>query len=313
MKNSNESYYNDNRTYNYEQEKSITTEEESHLAEAIKASLMLDTQFTASESFSSSDVYYDNDDHVVYNKYDGDDRRRSESNSDIKRPSSTKTKTTTKGSKEVVVESETEFDEAKEEEEEKKGPSCLLLLCFFLLFLEFCGALLAIIYWDNIVECCGESYMSNDTWNLALFGIAVAYLTWTIVSGPIIAKTHEPFFLFNPMIGFLLAMHMLYTTHVLNAYIIYGIETFAMLGQTYVLCQIGKRWELLIHTLANFTVSLLTIYMIISLSNDGGYCIVDGELQSIFSNSTCSNARCTDELSCHICTDEINECFISFS
>jgi hypothetical protein len=40
-------------------------------------------------------------------------------------------------------------------------------------------------------------------------------LTWTIVSGPIIAKTHEPFFLFNPMIGFLLAMHMLlYTTHV---------------------------------------------------------------------------------------------------
>jgi hypothetical protein len=309
MKNSNESYYNDNRTYNYEQEKSITTEEESHLAEAIKASLMLDTQFTASESFSSSDVYYDNDDNI-YNKYDGGDCTRIESNSDRKRPSSTKTKTTTKESKEVVI------DEAKEEEEEKKGPSSLLLFSFFLLFLEFCGALLAIIYWDNVadvVECCGESYMSNDTWNVALFVIATAYLTWTIVSGPIIAKTHEPFFLFNPMIGFLLAMHMLYTTHVVNAYIMYGIETFAMLGQTYVLCQIRKRWELSIHTLANYTVSLLMIFMITSLSNDGGYCIVDGELQSIFSNSTCSNAKCTDEVSCNICTGEINECFISFS
>jgi hypothetical protein len=214
-----------------------------------------------------------------------------------------------KGKKAVV--------EEDEDLSQTQGPSCLILVCVFILILELGAAVVAVLFWDDVMECCGESAMSKtasgtEKWNLALYGIAVGYLTWTIVAFPIIKVTHEPIFLFNPMIGFFLAIHMLYVTNVLSAYIIYGLETVAMLGQTYILCQIRRRVELLIHTLANFTMSLLVIYMILHLSFEGGYCIVDGELQSIFSNSTC-NKLCTDDLSCNVCTADVSSCFISFS
>jgi hypothetical protein len=199
----------------------------------------------------------------------------------------------------------------------KRRTPCAIIFTIFVLLLELGAAMVAIMYWEDLMECCGDSFVSvsdsvTSSWNTALFAVAVGYLTWVIVQFPIIALTKEPVFLFNPMIGFLLAIHMLYVTNVLSAYIIYGLETAAMLGQSYILMNLGKSAELCIHSLFNFTMSGLVVYLIIELSKQGGYCIVDGELESVFQLPTC-NIACTDEASCNVCTANTTSCFISFS
>lgn len=198
-----------------------------------------------------------------------------------------------------------------------KRPSCLLVFTICMLCLELGAAMLAVVYFEPLVECCGDSFITSSdsatvVWNQAMYGISIGYLVWIILDFPIVAISKEPVFLFNPMIGFLLCMHMLYVTNTTYAYVIYGLETAAMLGQSYVLMQLGRNAELCVHSIFNFVMCGIVIYALIELTRQGGYCIVGGSLQGVFSESTC-NLRCVDEESCNTCSGNATQCFIPFS
>ncbi|KAL3910460.1 MAG: hypothetical protein SGARI_002114 [Bacillariaceae sp.] len=195
-------------------------------------------------------------------------------------------------------------------------PGCLLIFTICLLFVELAAAMIAVIYYEPLVECCGDSFVSNvesttQLWNEALFGISIGYLCWVIVDMPIVAISKEPVFLFNPLIGYLLALHMFYVTNVTYAYVIYGLETAAMLGQSYVLIQLRRNAEICIHSIFNFTMCGIVVYALIELSRQGGYCIVDGQLEGVFTDPTC-DTRCLDEAACNICDGNATSCFIGF-
>ncbi|KAG7348198.1 hypothetical protein IV203_016903 [Nitzschia inconspicua] len=197
-----------------------------------------------------------------------------------------------------------------------KRPSCLLIFTICILCLELGAAMIAVIFFEPLVECCGESFVSpsettTETWNKALYGISVGYLVWIILDFPIVALSKEPVFLFNPMIGFLLCMHMLYVTNTTYAFAIYGLETAAMLGQSYVLMQLQRNAELCVHSIFNFIMCGIVIYALIELTRQGGYCIVGGSLQGVFTDSTC-DVRCNDEASCNNCAGNATQCFIPF-
>lgn len=192
----------------------------------------------------------------------------------------------------------------------------LAIWCTLVLLLELGGAMIAVIYYTDLIECCGSSFIADsDTtaqrWNSAIFGIGIGYLVLIILEIPVVALKQEPMFLFNPMIGFLLAVHMLYVTETLYCYIIFGLETAAMLGQSFILIQMGRSSELCIHALFNYVMCGLVVYVILDMTRQGGYCIVDGQLQSVFQDSTC-NIGCVDDESCFICTANSTSCFIRF-
>lgn len=192
----------------------------------------------------------------------------------------------------------------------------LTVFCMLILLIEMAAAMLAVIYYEDLIECCGESFISDSAsvtqkWNSAIFGIGIGYLVLIIIEIPVVALKQEPVFLFNPMIGFLLAVHMLYVTETYYSYVIYGLETVAMFGQSLVLIQMQRNSELCIHSLFNYTTCGLVIFLLIEMSRQGGYCIVDGQLQSVFMESTC-NTGCTDDASCFVCTGNATSCFIRF-
>jgi hypothetical protein len=110
----------------------------------------------------------------------------------------------------------------------------------------------------------------------------------------------EPFFLFNPMVGFLLSIHMIYVTNTDQAYLMFGLESAAMLGQSIILIQLERNSELCLHAIFNYALCGLAVYILIELSREGGYCIVDGQLQTVFQESTC-DTLCNDEESCFVC------------
>ena len=123
----------------------------------------------------------------------------------------------------------------------------------------------------------------------------------------------EPFFLCNPMVGYLLTMYMIYSGDTKNAYIMYGLETASLLGQSFVLVQMQRSAELCVHSMINYVFCGLVIYVLIQLTGQGGYCIVNNRIQSIFFESTC-NVGCIDEASCFRCNIDGNStaCFIRF-
>jgi hypothetical protein len=195
-------------------------------------------------------------------------------------------------------------------------PSCLLVFTFCMLFLELASAMVAVIFFEPLVECCGDSFVSTsnattEAWNQALYGISIGYLVWIVIDFPVVAISKEPVFLFNPMIGFLLCMHMLYVTNTTYAYTIYGLETAAMFGQSYILMQLNRNAELCVHSTFNFIMCGIVIYALIEMTRQGGYCIVGGKLEGVFTESTC-NVRCFDDATCNICDGNATQCFIPF-
>jgi len=192
----------------------------------------------------------------------------------------------------------------------------------FLLLLEVAAASIAVKNYQDLVECCGRSIFSEneavgDRWNQVFFLIGVLYIPVIIlIEIPTLVIAQETLFLFNPMIGYLLAMHMLYTTDTKNAYIIFGLELVAMFGQSYILAHMQRGPESCIHSVLNYTLAGITIYMLVMLTQQGGYCIVNDRIQSVFTDSTC-NVGCIDESTCFRCDgigDDLlaTQCFIKF-
>lgn len=190
-----------------------------------------------------------------------------------------------------------------------------LILC-----LEVGVAMIAVMYYEDVVECCDESFFSPDEsvaakWNTAMYGIAIGYLVLVVIEIPVVTLMDEPFFLFNPMIGFLLCIHMMYATHNQEAYIMFGLETVALFGQSIILIQMERNAELCLHTIFNYPLCGLIVYVLIELTRQGGYCMVDGNLQTVFQDSTC-NTQCIDEASCFVCDNSAlqtnSSCFIRF-
>ncbi|KAL3924301.1 MAG: hypothetical protein SGILL_001129 [Bacillariaceae sp.] len=207
-------------------------------------------------------------------------------------------------------------DSDEEELELDNRPGCLLIFTMCMLLCELAAGIIAVMYNEPLVECCGDSFVSSsdsttNRWNQAMFGISIGYLVWVIVDIPIIALSREPVFLFNPLIGFLLSLHMFYVTNTTFAYVIFGLESVAMIGQSYVLIRMRRTAEMCLHCIFNFTMCGIVVYALIELSRQGGYCIVGGQLEGVFTDSTC-NTGCEDEASCNICDGNATSCFIQF-
>jgi len=183
------------------------------------------------------------------------------------------------------------------------------------LLLEVAAGSIAFMNYQELTECCGNTIFSGNSeqWNNVFYWMSISYLiTIILIEIPSLVIAIEPLFLFNPMVGFLLAMHMIYVTDTKNAYIICGLETVAMVGQSIVLVKMQRSPELCIHSVLNYTLCGLVIFMLIRLTDEGGYCIVNDRIQSIFTISTC-NIDCIDDASCFRCYDDTSSCFIQFS
>eukprot|EP00536_Pseudo-nitzschia_multiseries_P011099 jgi/Psemu1/27894/gm1.27894_g len=212
----------------------------------------------------------------------------------------------------------------KYERAERRRISKLMWCAVALLLLEVAGATIAVMNHQELVECCGNSIFSEnesraEQWDKTFYWIGIAYLIVIIlIEIPTLVIAQETMFLFNPMVGYLLAMQMMYATDTRNAYIIYGLESAAMLGQSIILMQMQRSPEMCIHSILNYTLSGITVYLLLRLTQQGGYCIVDDRIQSVFTESTC-NMDCIDEASCFRCTgggdDDLSfstQCFIRF-
>jgi hypothetical protein len=209
------------------------------------------------------------------------------------------------------------------ERRERKRIAKYMWFGVFLLLLEVAGASIAVMNHQELVECCGRSIFSEneavgERWNKAFFYIGIIYLPVIIlIEIPTLIIAQETLFLFNPMVGYLLVMQMLYATDTKSAFIIFGLESVAMLGQSIILTQMQRGPEACIHSVLNYTFAGMTIYMLIILAQQGGYCIVNDRIQSMFSESTC-NIACIDEDSCFRCTvgegdnATLTQCFIRF-
>jgi hypothetical protein len=230
---------------------------------------------------------------------------------------------------------------AYERAERRRLNKCMYFAVLILL-LEVAAGTIAVMYYQELIECCGRSiFASTDTngdissggsgesesetgneiddeviaerWNIIFYWVGISYLIVIIlIEIPTLVIATEPLFIFNPMVGFLLAMHMMYITDTKTAYIIYGLETAAMVGQSIVLVQMHRSPELCIHSILNYTLCGLVIFMLVRLTEQGGYCIVDDRIQSIFSISTC-NIQCIDDASCFRCDADTSSCFIQFT
>jgi len=200
------------------------------------------------------------------------------------------------------------------EEAERRRMKKVTMMSIGVLMFEIAAATVAFLNYQDLIECCGTSiFTSTETWNTVFYWISIAYLIVIIVIEiPTLVVTHEPLFVFNPMVGFVLAMHMIYVTDTHSAYIIFGLETAAMFGQSMVLVQMQNRGlELFIHSVLNYTLCGLVLYMLIQLQEQGGYCIIDERIQSVFTVSSC-NIGCIEEESCYQCEANITSCFIQF-
>ena len=208
---------------------------------------------------------------------------------------------------------------------EKQRRSKVMVHAVVLLLLEVAAATIAVMYHLELIECCGTSIFSEnastaDRWDKIFYWIGITYLLVLIlIEIPTLIIAQETLFLFNPMIGYLLVMQMMYAADTQIAYIIYGLETVAMLGQSMVLVKMNRGPESCLHSILNYTLAGITLYLLLKLTQQGGYCIVNDRIQSVFSESTC-NINCIDEASCFRCTgggggDELSsltQCFIRF-
>ena len=201
------------------------------------------------------------------------------------------------------------------ENAERRRVGKLMYFGVFLLLLEVAGASIAVKNHQELVECCGRSIFSEDEsvgerWNKIFFWVGIIYLPVIIlIEIPTLIIAQETLFLFNPMVGYLLAMQMLYTTDVRSAWIIFILETVAMLGQSCVLSQMRRRPESCLHSILNYTLGGITIYMMLKLTQQGGFCIVDDRIQSVLTEPTC-NVACIDEETCFRCTSSGDETFL---
>uniref|UniRef100_A0A7S4EIW4 Uncharacterized protein n=1 Tax=Pseudo-nitzschia australis TaxID=44445 RepID=A0A7S4EIW4_9STRA len=212
------------------------------------------------------------------------------------------------------------------EKMEKRRKNKVMVYAVALLLLEVAAATIAVMYHQDLIECCGTSIFSKnattaDRWEKTFYWIGIAYLLVLIlIEIPTLIIAQETLFIFNPMVGYLLVMQMMYAADAQIAYIMYGLETVAMLGQSMVLVQMNRNPESCLHSILNYTLSGITAYLLIKLSQQGGYCIVNDRIQSVLSESTC-NTNCIDEASCFRCTgggggddglSSLAQCFIRF-
>ena len=219
---------------------------------------------------------------------------------------------------------------------ERRRLNKCMYFAVLVLLLEVAAGTIAVMYYQELIECCGRSIFGSTStngdssgigeggneindeiiaarWNTIFYWVGISYLIVIIlIEIPTLVIATEPLFIFNPMVGFLLAMHMMYTTDAKTAYIIYGLETAAMVGQSIVLVHMRRSPELCIHSILNYTFCGLVIYVLVRLTEQGGYCIVNDRIQSIFSASTC-NIECIDDVSCFRCDVDTSSCFIQFS
>lgn len=179
-------------------------------------------------------------------------------------------------------------------------------ISFLVLALELCVALLSLVTFDGFEECCGESIFYDDspdqrkTWDLAFFWTSVAFMILVVLQVPLTYKGYNVA-LFNPVLGYSLTVLTYYNVHRKEAWIMFGVETFATICESWVLWKDRKFLKLFVQMLFCYAACGVTSYVFATLEQQGGYCIVDGKLESVFEESTC-NMDCGE--------DDVDECYI---
>jgi hypothetical protein len=211
---------------------------------------------------------------------------------------------------------EPNYDPSYYEDEKVRAPSTKLV-AFAALALEMALAIVSIISFDGFADCCGEYFFvtntpeGQETWDKSIFWIAVGYLGLVVTQVAFVAM-EWPVAIFNPLVGFFLTLSGLYSAFRVEVWIMYGLETTAVLLQSYVLFRDQRSFLLCLQTLLNYGVCAFVLYAIISLSQQGGYCVVGGLFETIFQESTC-NTNCNDvDIPCSVCDVDQSSCFIPF-
>jgi hypothetical protein len=92
----------------------------------------------------------------------------------------------------------------------------------------------------------------------------------------------------------------------------YGLVTAASIGENYALWQDWNYTTLCMQIILSYAASGFVLNCIIELTWQGGYCIVGGEVESVFHDQTC-NTDCDDvNIPCSVCDIAETHCFIQF-
>jgi hypothetical protein len=130
-----------------------------------------------------------------------------------------------------------------------------------------------------------------------------------ILQVPFIAKGYSVA-IFNPVLGFSLTLLTMYNLHRKEAWIMFGLEATATICESFVISRDGNLPILFIQMVWSLAACSFTLYCFISVTKLGGYCIVDGRLESVFQEPTC-NTSCDDvETLCFVCGVEQSSCFV---
>jgi hypothetical protein len=212
---------------------------------------------------------------------------------------------------------EPNYDPSYYADEKKARAPFTRLVAIAVLALEMALAIVSIISFDGFADCCGEYFFMTDTpegqekWDKSIFWIAVGYLGLVVIQVTFVAM-EWPVAIFNPLVGFCLTLSGLYGANQVEAIIMYGLETTAVFAQSYVLFRDQRYFSLFLQTLLNYFASGFVLYIIISRSQQGGFCIVGDLFETIFQDSTC-NTNCNDvDIPCSVCDVEQSSCVIQF-
>jgi len=210
---------------------------------------------------------------------------------------------------------EPNYDPSYYERDEGRG-TLVRFAAFSSLACEIAVGIISIVTFDGFQECCGESFLYDtasrqDQWEKAIFWTAIAYAGICAIQIPCVLRGSH-FHVYNSIIGLAIAYFTIYNGQHWEAILMVALETAATLCESFVLVQENKYSLLCLQIMLMWSACAFTIFLVTSLAKQGGFCIVDGNLEFIFSELSCES-DCNDvDVSCSVCDGEEPSCFILF-
>lgn len=211
---------------------------------------------------------------------------------------------------------EPKYDPSYYEDEKERDP-LIKLFAIAGLCLELAVGVISIITFDGFEECCGgyffmaDSSDGQDKWDKAVFWIAVGYVGVVVIEMLLHSK-EWPLGVCNPLVGFCLNLASIYSSNSIEAYIMYALQTAAVFTRSYVFIKDRRYSSLFLQSLLGFFASGFVLYIIISLTIQGGYCVVGDFFETMLQKTAC-NTDCDDvDIPCSVCDYAQKSCFIEF-
>jgi hypothetical protein len=124
-----------------------------------------------------------------------------------------------------------------EDEENRRVKNMLCWVQWAALLADISAALTAIITFNGVAYCCGTPILNNGgtniPWHTLIRILTYVYLALVFLEIYPVVKKGFPFNLVNPLVGFIITLAMFFDDSKVQALMMWGIETFA------VLCEFG--------------------------------------------------------------------------